>query len=164
MYVCAYTCIRVCVYVCICIACEDRAESFDQRWIIDRDRDHKRWTRAIANDSDVEQDIVINVYKLIFVKNVSSLAGKPTSRLPRTPNGRKRREDRPFSTKDPKKEETGYDERENRKASSLSRIYWLWGEYEKKEKWTGEREIFKPSSIMASFFFLFFLQSKKAWK
>lgn len=83
---------------------------------------------------------------VIFVKNVPFLARKPTSRLPRTSNGRKKREDRAFSTKDPKKEETDYDERENRKASSYRGfIDFEESMKRKRDKWTSE-------------------QSKKAWK
>lgn len=129
MCVHVYTCMRVCMYMY-------RAR-IEQNPLTN---DELSIATAIANVQRERSQTIrtsnrISRACVIFVKNVPSLAGKSTSRLPRTPkNGRKKLEDRPFSTKDPKKEETDYDERENREASSLSRICWLRGEYEKKEK------------------------------
>lgn len=50
MYVCAYTCIRVCVYVCMYMY---RAK-IEQNPLTN---DELSIATAIANDSDVEQDI-----------------------------------------------------------------------------------------------------------
>lgn len=103
-------------------------------------------TRRIVSEPFFVRICIVRGSCVIFVKNVPFLARKPTSRLPRTSNGRKKREDRAFSTKDPKKEETDYDERENRKASSYRGfIDFEESMKRKRDKWTSE-------------------QSKKAWK